>query len=284
MRTASRLTHLALAAALAAMAVLALSVTAPGRAFAQNVNCYFSQGGSAFTAGNGCTVTVASGGTLTAASGSTANFAGTLQLAGSTVSATAAELNVNHSVTPGTAAASSAVVTDANVAVSGLKTALGGGSTATLAGTPLGGITDTSNAASGTTQSTEYTLNSITLPANAFNANGRALRCEAWATTAANANAKNLKIYFGSTAVVTVTGSTASGKDVHIEMNALRIGASSQSAQGVIQVDTGTSPSMATAAPSETDTASIVIAVKSANTAAAAASATGKGLSCYFIN
>jgi hypothetical protein len=283
MKLARTLRHAALITALALAAIFVGLRPGPIRALAQNVNCYFGQGGSAFTAGSGCTVTVASGGTLTAASGSTVNIAGTNQIGGVTVTSTAAELNVLHGVTAGTASASSGVVLDANKAVAGQVIPFGGAAT-TTAGTPLAGVTDISNAASGTTQNTEYTLNSVSIPASAFNANGRALRCEAWAGTAANANAKNIKVYFGSTAVVTVTGSTASGKDVHMELNAIRTGASAQTAQGIIQVDTGVAPAMATAAPTETDTNAIVVAIKSANTAAAAASATGKGLSCYFIN
>lgn len=159
-----------------------------------------------------------------------------------------------------------------------------GGDTGTPFATAVGGVTDASSTASGTTQNTEYVLNSVTIKAKSFNANGRAIRCEAWGSTAANANAKNIKFYFGSTAVVTVTGSTANAKDYHGEMNIVRTAASTQTGQALIQVDTATSPSMAVAAPTETDTADIVISVKSANTAAAAASATGKGLSCYFIN
>jgi hypothetical protein len=267
----------AIVALLVAFPNVGRSVLGTARLAAQNVNCYFSQGGSALTAGSGCTVTIASGGTIAEASGSTHTLGGT------TLTSTAAEQNVLHGVTPGTVAASSAVVVDANSALAGLKSALGGAAT-TSPGTMLGGLTDVSNVASGTAQNTEYTLNSVTLPANAFNANGRAIRCEAWAQTAANANAKNIKVYFGATAVATVTGTTASGKDVHMELNVLRTGASTQSAQAIIQVDTGVAPTMATAAPTETDTAPIVVSIKSADTGAAAASATGKGLSCYFIN
>lgn len=160
---------------------------------------------------------------------------------------------------------------------------LGGATTSTL-GTIEGGLTDTTNATSGTVQSTEYTLNSITIPANAFNANGRALEVQAWGTTAANANAKNLKIYIGATAVATVTGSTANAKDFIVSLVCLRTGASTQSCRGSVTIDTGTSPTMAVAATTITDTSAIVIAVKSANTAAAAASATGKGLIAHFIN
>lgn len=178
------------------------------------------------------------------------------------------------------------LVASGNLTVSGLATlgsaALGGGTTG---GKPAAGLSDPTTNASGTTQNTEYTLNSVTLPANAFNANGRSLQVIAWGTLAANANAKNLKIYFGSTAVATITGSTANAKDFYIELVVVRTGSNTQSAVGYIQIDTGTAGTMAVnGALAEADSAAITIAVKSANTAAAAASGTGKGLVATFGN
>src|SRR5436309_2034213 len=106
------------------------------------------------------------------------------------------------------------VVASGALTVSGLatlgSTALGAGTTG---GKPSAGLSDPTANVSGTVQNTEYVLNSVTLPANAFNANGRSVQVIAWGALAANANAKNLKIYFGATAVGTVTGSTANGKD-----------------------------------------------------------------------
>lgn len=189
------------------------------------------------------------------------------------------------SITAGTAAASKAVIADAQVAIAGLKVALGSGLTATATGGLVGSIADITNNASGTTQSTEYTLNSVTLPANAFNAATRSIQVVAWGQLAANANAKNLKIYFGSVAVATITGSTANAKDFYITLDVVRLALSSQSAVGSAQIDTGAAVTMATTiALTEDETAAIIIAVKSANTAAAAASATGRGMIVSFGN
>lgn len=206
-------------------------------------------------------------------------------LNGATTATTGTEATVLHSVTAGTVSASKAVVVDANSAIAGLKIALGAGSTATGPGTSVGGLTDSTSTTSGTTQNTEYVLNTLTLKANAFNANGKAVTIRAWGTTAANANAKNLKVYFGTTAVATVTGSTASGKDYNISMTVVRTGSNTQSGVASIMIDTATSATMAVnGAIAETDSADIVITVKSANTAAAAASATGKGMVAEFTN
>jgi hypothetical protein len=213
---------------------------------------------------------------------------GTLSLgagAGTAVTSTAAELNVLHSVTAGTAAASSAVVLDSNTAVAGVKVGLGAGVTSTGAGGSVGSLVDITNATSGTTQNTEYTLNSVTLKANSFNANTRCITIEAWGTLAANANAKNVKLYFGGTAISTVTGTTASGKSYYAYGSVIRLNSNSQTTTGSIQVDTAVAPVMFTSATvTETDTADIVVALKTANTAAAAASGTGQGMIVTFGN
>jgi len=167
------------------------------------------------------------------------------------------------------------------------------GLTTLLAYVPLEGkwhcssqsLSDITSTASGTVQNTEYTLNSVTIPTGHFNVAGRSLQCRAWGTLAANANAKNLKFYFGATAVATVTGSTNSGTDYLAGLAIEKIGASAQSGYAQIAPGTGTAATYAvSAAIAEPDTAPIVISFKSANTAAAAASATGKGLVCDWVN
>lgn len=157
--------------------------------------------------------------------------------------------------------------------------------TATSGGRNAASLADSSSTASGTVQNTEYTLNSVTIPANAFDANTRWINVKFAGITAANANAKNIKLYFGATAVVTVTGSTANTKKFVGDVTIMRTGSSTQSGWGVIQVDTGVAPTLdATISLAETDTSAIVVAVKSANTAAAAASATGYGMVVTYGN
>lgn len=156
---------------------------------------------------------------------------------------------------------------------------------ATTAGRNVACLADSTSTTSGTVQNTEYTLNTVTIPANAFNANTRWIRIDFAGITAANANAKNIKLYFGATAVVTVTGSTANAKKFAGSVTIMRTGSSTQSGWGTIQVDTAVAPTLdATVALAETDTADIVIALKSANTAAADASATGYGMAVTFGN
>ena len=84
---------------IATAAILSATVVPSARLVAQNVNCYFDQGGSGFHVGNGCTQTVASGGVFNVASGGAFQFAGTSLTATSTqinnlVSSTASAVRV----------------------------------------------------------------------------------------------------------------------------------------------------------------------------------------------
>jgi hypothetical protein len=143
-----------------------------------------------------------------------------------------------------------------------------------------GALIDPSSTTSGTTQSTEYTLNSITLATALLNSAKRGLLIAAGLTTAANANAKNIKLYVGSTAVLTITGSTASGKDVQLIVLLIRTGANAQRALIALATVDGAlvAASSVQATATETESEALAITVKAANTAAAAASATGNGL------
>ncbi len=133
-------------------------------------------------------------------------------------------------------------------------------------------------AASGTVQSTVYTLGSVALPANALR-DAKSLRIRAALTTAANANAKDIKIMLGATAICTVTGNTANAKDVIIDVVVQRLGAASQVASAIVHVDGAlVAASSILAAATEVESSALTVALTAANTAAAAASGTGKQL------
>lgn len=167
----------------------------------------------------------------------------------------------------------------------GPKVAEGGATQTSSTALAAASVTDSSTTTSGTTQNTEYTLNAVTLPANAFNANTRGIRCVTWGTGASNSNAKNYKFYFGGTAVATLTGTTDSAKAYVADLTVVRTGSNTQSGVAAITSDVGAPDALAaTSGLAQTDTGPIVIAFKSANTAAAAASATGKGMVCTFLN
>lgn len=142
-----------------------------------------------------------------------------------------------------------------------------------------GALANAVSTASGTVQNTEYSLASVTLAAGLLSRAQRGLAIVAFGTTAGNANAKNLKVFLGSTAIATVTGTTANAKDFGIIVIVLRTGASAQIAYAISIVD-GALVVAATviATATEDETTALAVTLKSANTAAAAASATGKGL------
>lgn len=142
-----------------------------------------------------------------------------------------------------------------------------------------GALVDPTSTTSNTTQGTEYTLNTVTLAAALLNSAKRGLLILAMGTTAANANAKNLKVYLGSTAIATVTGATDSGKDFLVAVLVLRTGANAQIAYALpIVAGAIVTAAAIIATATETEANALAVTVKSANTAAAAASATGKGL------
>lgn len=75
----------------------------------------------------------------------------------------------------------------------------GGGGTQTVK--PMGAVISTTQGAT-TAVLTEETLISYTLPASSLDATNRGLRVKAAGTTAANASGKTIKLYFGSTVVM----------------------------------------------------------------------------------
>lgn len=82
----------------------------------------------------------------------------------------------------------------------------GGGGTATVK--PMGVTTSTTSGATGANQ-TETTLISYTLPASSLDVTNRGLRVKAAGTVAANGNGKTIRLYFGSTILISndITGS-----------------------------------------------------------------------------
>ncbi len=201
--------------------------------------------------------------------------------AGTLVTATAAEVNVLASVTAGTVSASKAVVVDANSSITGLKQPLGTATTGQCLSVRTANATFTP-VTSGTTQNTEYPLSSYTLPANALSADGKTLRITAWGTLAANADAKTLKLYFGSQVIATITGSTESGTPFWFSAMVMRTGASTQTIVAQLIV-TATIVAVTVTAGTQDSTATILIKDASINTGAAAASATGLAMTVEYL-
>lgn len=161
---------------------------------------------------------------------------------------------------------------------------LGGSSTAANFAQTLSDPT-TGNATAAT-QTTFFSTNSVTIPASAFNANGRALHCAAWGVTAANANTKGFQFLFGaSTALLAPATTTGSGVPFIATLDVVRTGSNTQSGSASFLLATAVAPSIVqSTALAQTDSSSITVAMQANNQSAAASAATGNGMVCTFMN
>lgn len=129
---------------------------------------------------------------------------------------------------------------------------------------------------------TEDTLQTFTLPANALDAVGRGVRIAAWGTTGADGNNKTVRLYFGvaiynSTAVTTNNGSWYLWAEVR------KTGSNTQTSV-VTGVFTNSIPITAVNTPNQTDTAGIVIKVTGQNGTAVANDIVCSGMTVEMIN
>lgn len=98
------------------------------------------------------------------------------------------------------------------------------GTTATLA--DIGGGLTQNFTAVGNVGAGEDTLMSYTVPANVWGTDGDRLELVAFGTFAANANAKNLKLKFGATAIVNTGALGFNGTSWQVRCTIIRTGAS----------------------------------------------------------
>jgi hypothetical protein len=142
-----------------------------------------------------------------------------------------------------------------------------------------GAIIDAAAVASGTVQSTVYPLLTAALPADFLSTAKRGLIIAAALTTAGNANAKDITVKLGATALCTITGTTANAKSVIVVVFVVRTAVDAQLAFALAFVDGAiVAASSIIATATEDESTALSVTVNSANTAAAAASATGKAL------
>jgi hypothetical protein len=146
-------------------------------------------------------------------------------------------------------------------------------------------MADPTSTASGTVQNTDYVLNSIVIPAFGFSGTGRGIRGHFFGTLAANVNAKNIKLFFGATALTVAAGTTATGVDFYATLDVIRTALSTFTLCGTVIGGAGitTLPVVQTGV-SQSELAAITISLTTSNTAAAAASGTGKGATFVFMN
>jgi hypothetical protein len=134
-----------------------------------------------------------------------------------------------------------------------------------------------------TNDTTEDTLFTYSLPANALNANGRILNIAAFGTFANNAHSKHARLYFGSEVIDSGANTTTGGIAWRLEMQVVRTGASTQQISGQMMAGTvhgGTTLQ----AGAETDSSAIAIKVTGQTGTAAASDIVCNGMTINAAN
>lgn len=144
-------------------------------------------------------------------------------------------------------------------------------------------LSDVSTTTSGSVQNTRYTLNSVTVPANAFGTNGQAMTMEAWGNFAVNANNKDIFITYAAIDLI-VASTTLSGSAYYVRAVITRVGANTQRVMTLIIAGTTVLSTSAITPIAAPDTISNVWTIQTRNTAAAATSGTGLGMLVTFAN
>lgn len=165
-----------------------------------------------------------------------------------------------------------------NIATSPAIAAGQGGSTVNPEGVLYVNLTSTGN----TADTTEDTLLTFALPAKTLSATNKGLKIRAWGTTAANADNKTVKLYFGSEVITTPTAAT-SAKGWELELEVYKSGSSTQVVFGKGQVDI-TPVTLLVTTGTETDTATITIKVTGTAGTANANDIIAKGLIVEMLN
>ncbi len=97
----------------------------------------------------------------------------------------------------------------------------------------VSGRLSANSTATGTTTTIENTMMTYSLPANRLAADGDAVRVVCWGTSATNANAKSVRLYFGASYLSTATiADGPSAKNWRLDLTVIRAGAAAQQVMG----------------------------------------------------
>ena len=152
------------------------------------------------------------------------------------------------------------------------------------------GVVHVDTTAVGTDANTaEKDLITYSLPANSLSANGKMVRFKAWGTTAANANTKRIKLYFGSTAIIESGAVSANNSSWTIYGTVVRTGVGTQDSfdggfaykavSGTAGRDFGEFYAL-----TEDETGAITLKVTGQNGAASASDIVAEGIMVEFLN
>lgn len=105
----------------------------------------------------------------------------------------------------------------------------------------------------------EQQLKALSLPASSMLSSGQGVRIRAWGTTANNANAKNVQLYFGSTSMISVTLTVSVAGKWIVEAIVQNVGSSSQRYSAKCDDANANTPTLADSTCTETDTSAITV-------------------------
>lgn len=143
---------------------------------------------------------------------------------------------------------------------------------------PTGILQTNTTSASTTAVTTEETLWTYSLPAAMLSRDGQCLRVTAWGTTAANANSKHVRLYFGATPMVSRNTTAFNGAQWRAVFEIVRTGATSQAGTGTLAAGApGAVYEARTATPAESLAAAVTIKMTGQNTVASAGDITFSG-------
>jgi len=131
---------------------------------------------------------------------------------------------------------------------------------------------------------TEDTLQSYSLPANALDVVGRGLIIQAFGNLATNAHSKTVKLYFGSSIVLSTAAQTGSNVPWFLELQIWKQASNVQIGFGQPIVSTTHGGVVLYTAGSEADTAAITIKVTGQTGTAAANDVVLNGLSIFAMD
>jgi len=140
-------------------------------------------------------------------------------------------------------------------------------------------IADLATVVGGTTQNEDNTLNSVALDDEWLSQRKRGAIIVAWGTTAANGNTKDIKLFLGASAILTLADQTNNAKDFAFIAFLFSDGVDSQRGFGIALMD-GAVVAGSSINFTATEDANVAKTIKTTgnNNSAAASAATGKGL------
>lgn len=118
---------------------------------------------------------------------------------------------------------------------------------------------DVNTTSVGNTDAGEDNLMTYSMPANTLFLNDHTVRITAWGTTAANGNNKTIKLYFGSTVLVSSGALAINDKDWYVTGLVVRTAAATQEAVGIYHNETPTTVGPTRTTPAETLSGAVTI-------------------------